>query len=65
MFAPMSELYGRRLPVIFAAFAFGVFNIGVAVAKDVQTLMICRFFVSHKHMAMPSVVVKLAWSRSG
>ncbi|KAK4635808.1 hypothetical protein CLAFUW4_01085 [Fulvia fulva] len=40
----MSELYGRRLPVIFAAFAFGVFNIGVAVAKDVQTLMICRFF---------------------
>lgn len=40
----MSELYGRRLPIIIAAFGFGVFNIGVAVAKDYQTLVICRFF---------------------
>lgn len=24
--------------------SFGIFNIGVAVAKDYQTLMICRFF---------------------
>lgn len=44
MFAPMSELYGRRLPIILAAFAFGIFNIGCAVAKDYQTLMLCRFF---------------------
>ncbi|KAK5105807.1 hypothetical protein LTR62_002130 [Meristemomyces frigidus] len=44
IFAPMSELYGRRLPIIIAAFGFGVFNIAVAVAKDTQTLMICRFF---------------------
>lgn len=44
VFAPLSELYGRRLPIIIGAFAFAVFNIGVAVAKDVQTLMICRFF---------------------
>ncbi|CAK3997345.1 related to fluconazole resistance [Lecanosticta acicola] len=44
VFAPISELYGRRLPVIIAAFAFGIFNIAVAVAKDTQTLMICRFF---------------------
>ncbi|KAF2172484.1 hypothetical protein M409DRAFT_50176 [Zasmidium cellare ATCC 36951] len=44
IFAPMSELYGRRLPIIIAAFGFGVFNIGVAVAKDYQTLIICRFF---------------------
>jgi DHA1 family multidrug resistance protein-like MFS transporter len=42
--APLSELYGRRLPVILASFAFGVFNIGVAVAKDLQTVLICRFF---------------------
>ncbi len=40
----MSELYGRRLPIIIAAFAFGIFDIGVAVAKDYQTLMLCRFF---------------------
>lgn len=44
VFAPLSELYGRRLPIIVAAFAFGIFNIGVAVSKDFQTLIICRFF---------------------
>ncbi|KAF2769530.1 MFS multidrug transporter [Teratosphaeria nubilosa] len=44
IFAPISELYGRRLPIIFAAVGFGIFNIAVAVSKDVQTLMISRFF---------------------
>jgi len=44
IFAPMSELYGRRLPLIIAAFAFGIFNIEVAVAKDFQTLILGRFF---------------------
>ncbi|EMC93255.1 hypothetical protein BAUCODRAFT_568109 [Baudoinia panamericana UAMH 10762] len=44
IFAPMSELYGRRVPVIIAAFGFGIFNITVAVAKDYQTLMLGRFF---------------------
>ena len=44
VFAPMSELYGRRVPVIIAAFAFAIFNTAVAVAKDYQTLMISRFF---------------------
>ncbi|KAF2767214.1 MFS general substrate transporter [Teratosphaeria nubilosa] len=43
-FAPMSELYGRRSPIIFTALGFGIFNIAVAVAKDIQTVMICRFF---------------------
>jgi DHA1 family multidrug resistance protein-like MFS transporter len=45
IFAPISELYGRRIPIIGSAFAFGVFNIGVAIAKDIQTVMVCRFFV--------------------
>ena len=44
VWAPMSELYGRRLPIIIGAFAFGIFQIAVAVAKDLQTVMICRFF---------------------
>ena len=44
VFAPISELYGRRLPVIFAAFGFAIFNTAVAVAKDYQTLVISRFF---------------------
>lgn len=44
VWAPMSELYGRRLPIISAAFGFAIFEIAVAVAKDLQTVMICRFF---------------------
>ena len=44
MWAPISELFGRRLPIIISALAFGVFNISVAIAKDIQTLMIGRFF---------------------
>lgn len=44
VFAPLSELYGRRLPVIVGAFGFSIFNTAVAVAKDYQTLMISRFF---------------------
>lgn len=42
--APLSELYGRRLPIISASFFFGIFMIAVAVSKDIQTLLICRFF---------------------
>lgn len=42
--APLSELKGRRLPVVIAMFGFSVFSIACAVAKDLQTLLICRFF---------------------
>ncbi|KAF2667798.1 major facilitator superfamily transporter [Microthyrium microscopicum] len=42
--APLSELKGRRLPLIIAPFAMACFNFAVAVAKDLQTVMICRFF---------------------
>ncbi|KNG50873.1 major facilitator superfamily transporter [Stemphylium lycopersici] len=44
MWAPMSELYGRKPPLIIAAFGFAIFSIAVAVAKDLQTVLICRFF---------------------
>lgn len=44
VFAPISELYGRRVPVIFAAVGFGIFCTACAVAKDYQTLVISRFF---------------------
>ena len=36
-----SELFERRLPLVIASFGFAVFTISVAVAKDVQTIMIC------------------------
>jgi DHA1 family multidrug resistance protein-like MFS transporter len=44
VFAPLSELYGRRVPIIIGAFGFSVFNTAVAVGKDYQTIMISRFF---------------------
>ncbi|KAH8698582.1 synaptic vesicle transporter [Talaromyces proteolyticus] len=44
VWAPLSELSGRRPPVLIAMLGFGIFNTGVAVSKDLQTLMICRFF---------------------
>ncbi|KAE8447016.1 hypothetical protein EG329_011150 [Mollisiaceae sp. DMI_Dod_QoI] len=44
IWAPMSELYGRRLPMLIGSFGFGVFAIGVATAQNIQTVMICRFF---------------------
>jgi DHA1 family multidrug resistance protein-like MFS transporter len=44
IWAPWSELYGRKPPIVIAAFGFAIFTIAVAVAKDLQTIMICRFF---------------------
>ena len=35
---------GRRLPLVIGMFGFSIFSIGVAVAKDYQTVMLCRFF---------------------
>ncbi|CBX92410.1 hypothetical protein IAQ61_006194 [Plenodomus lingam] len=44
LWAPFSELKGRRLPLVIASFGFAVFNLAVATGKDVQTVLICRFF---------------------
>lgn len=44
IWAPASELYGRKWPLTIALLAGGIFTIGSAVAKDIQTLLICRFF---------------------
>ncbi|OQE32050.1 hypothetical protein PENSTE_c001G06519 [Penicillium steckii] len=44
IWAPLSELKGRRPGIVVAMLGFGIFNTAVAVSKDLQTLMICRFF---------------------
>lgn len=44
VWAPLSELKGRRLPLIFSSFGFTIFQFAVATAKDLQTVMLCRFF---------------------
>ncbi|KAL8867472.1 MAG: hypothetical protein Q9174_005644 [Haloplaca sp. 1 TL-2023] len=44
LWAPLSELKGRRLPLIFSMLGFSIFSIATAVAKDLQTVMLTRFF---------------------
>ncbi|KAJ9221591.1 hypothetical protein DTO027B5_2786 [Paecilomyces variotii] len=44
IWAPLSELRGRRLPILLGMFGFTIFQFAVATAKDLQTIMICRFF---------------------
>ena len=44
LWAPLSELRGRKLPLITSMFGFSIFSIGTAVGKDLQTVLICRFF---------------------
>src|ERR1700760_2502943 len=44
IWAPLSELYGRRLSVLPATFVFGLFSIGTAVSKDLASLLVTRFF---------------------
>lgn len=44
LWAPFSELSGRRLPVLISMFGFTLFQFAVATAKDLQTIMLCRFF---------------------
>lgn len=44
LWGPFSEVYGRTIPLFFGFFAFAIFQIPVAVAQNLQTIMICRFF---------------------
>ncbi|KAB8071422.1 major facilitator superfamily domain-containing protein [Aspergillus leporis] len=61
LWAPLSELYGRRLPIILGMFGFSIFSTAVAVSKDLQTLMICRFF-SGVFGSSPLIIVAAAFS---
>ncbi|CZR58483.1 probable fluconazole resistance protein [Phialocephala subalpina] len=44
VWGPASELFGRKTPLFFGFFVFGIFQIGVAVAQNLYTIMLCRFF---------------------
>ena len=44
LWAPLSELQGRRLPLVVSMFGFSIFSIATATAKDLQTVMLTRFF---------------------
>ncbi|KAH8430863.1 MFS transporter [Aspergillus melleus] len=44
MWAPASELIGRRWPLSIGLFGCGIFTVACGAAKDIQTIMLCRFF---------------------
>ncbi|KAH0265281.1 MFS general substrate transporter, partial [Aureobasidium melanogenum] len=44
IWAPTSEIWGRKVSMLPAMVALGLFSIGTAVGKNAQTIMICRFF---------------------
>lgn len=46
IWAPLSELYGRKITLVVSSFVFVCFLFATATAKDVQTIMLSRFFGS-------------------
>ena len=44
IWAPLSELRGRKLPIVIGMLGFTLFSAGAATAANLQTLLICRFF---------------------
>ncbi|GIZ37095.1 hypothetical protein CKM354_000055800 [Cercospora kikuchii] len=44
VWAPLSEVYGRKMAVLFPYFISAMFAFVGGAAKDVQALMICRFW---------------------
>jgi len=44
LWAPLSELRGRKLPLLIAMFGFSIFQVVAATGKDLQTVLLCRFF---------------------
>ena len=43
LFAPASELYGRKISVLIPMFIFACFAAGTATSENVQTIFITRF----------------------
>ena len=56
MWGPISEVYGRRPPLIIGIFFMGVFQVGAAAAENVAAIFICRFFAGVFGCASLSVV---------
>lgn len=61
LWAPFSELSGRRLPLVVSMFGFSIFTIACATGKDLQTILICRFFAGF-FGACPLAVVAAVFS---
>ncbi|KAJ5563255.1 Major facilitator superfamily domain general substrate transporter [Penicillium sp. DV-2018c] len=56
VWAPASELIGRRWPITIGMFGFSLFAVATATSKDVQTLMLTRFFAGFFSAAPLAIV---------
>nr|QFR37160.1 MFS transporter [Cyberlindnera americana] len=61
IWAPLSELYGRRPVLILSCLGFVCFTFATATAKDIQTVMLCRVFAGIIGAA-PLVVVPASFA---
>lgn len=61
IWAPLSELYGRKIVLLVSLIGFTCFTFGTATAKDFQTIMLTRFFAGFIG-ASPLVVVAAAFA---
>ena len=43
IWGPLSEIYGRRNPLLIGFFGFIILQIPVGVATNLETIFICRF----------------------
>ncbi|KAI1418489.1 MFS general substrate transporter [Hypoxylon sp. FL1857] len=63
LWGPLSEVYGRKLPLMLGAFVFCIFQVPVAVAKNAQTVIVCRFiggvFASSSLSIMPAILTDI------
>lgn len=53
---PSSELYGRKMPLLLSYVVFVIFQIPVAVAQNVETVMLFRFFSGVASSGPPAIV---------
>ena len=60
---PLSELFGRKIILVISSLGYVCFSFGVATAKDLQTIMLCRFFAaftgSASFVVAPAVMVDM------
>jgi len=42
--APVSEVYGRKISILPAVFMLGIFSIGTAVSRSMTSILVTRFF---------------------
>lgn len=56
IWGPFSEISGRTRPLFIGFFLFAIFQIPVAVARNVETILICRFFAGAAGVAPLAIV---------